>query len=141
METEVKITGEGTVIGPSEIILDTSNKIGFDPKKTQDAKFDAVDEEGGIIVPRKKEKKENGGVILSGFAVSYWLNGQMVTTECIQNFDTVDDAMVTVISSKMCYVLVEGHGIKLCQIASGAPKISVENKESMIYIDGAWKRI
>jgi hypothetical protein len=147
MDAEIKVVGEGVVSEPVEmkvddnVRLEPSRKSGFDPKKTQDARYEPEGDEGGVIAPRKKDTREDGGVVLSGFTISYYTGDQMTTTEAIQTFDTVDDAKASVVNAKTCYALIEGRGVKMCQITSGAPRISIGDKEVWVYIEGEWKKV
>ena len=139
----VLMSGEGAVVEPiiiNEPVLEASPKPGFDPLKVGDARFDQPDNEGGVIAPTKRRIESEGAVMLTGIKVSYYVGAEITSHDVRQDFDTVDDAKASIINSKSCYAMTP-RGLKLAEIAAGAPRISEGDKETWIYIEGAWKRL
>jgi hypothetical protein len=151
MEAEVKVEGVGVVEAapvieyiPVELtnervpmsddgipILETSHKAGFDPRGVADPRTDNPDNEGGIIAPVKRKRDVEGAVMLTGFKASYFVGNDQTSQDIRQDFDSIDDAKASIINSKSCYA-VTSRGLKLAQIVSGAPRISVGDKEAWI---------
>lgn len=139
MDIEVTVSGEGIVGEQRAEDLPVSTKPGFDPNKTQDVRFDAGDEEGGIIAPSKPNRSVEGSVILTGIKVAYYVGEERVSKDVRDIFDSENDAKAAVVNSKTYYAQTT-RGLKLVTIISGAPKISVGDVERWIYIEGEWKK-
>lgn len=119
--------------------IESSTRIGFDPTKVSDPRID-VGDEGGIIAPgRGRDNTAPGSVMLTGIKVSYYIDGSLVSKDVRDYFDNIDDAMATILTPTT-YVMNTNRGIKMCKIDAGAPRISVNDRETHIFIQGSWKK-
>jgi len=140
--------------------LTLSNKPGFDPTDTQDARRDG-NQEGGIARNRTtgnqfhSHGKPEGAQLrpsestpdyskmfeVSGFTVSFEkVQGQgNVNVEIRDHFVDIETAMASVNGEKYLMPIPQT-GFKVVEIVSGAPTISYQDRVMYEYINGKWRR-